>query len=387
MKNLCIIQARMGATRLPGKVLKKVNNITLLEYEINRIKRAEKINKIVVATSNKPADDAIEKECARLGINCFRGSENDVLDRYWQCALKYYDYDNIIRATGDCTLIDPVIIDKVINLFEKNNLDYASNVLKETFPDGMDVEIFKRTVLEDAVNNAKLPSEREHVTQCIIKNKKFKKGNLSSRYNFGHFRLTVDEPRDFEVIKFLIENCKPDASYLDYISILTKNPEVMLKNMNITRNEGLLKSLKNDFVVKNKFNESNEMLSKVNKVIPLASQTFSKSYLQYIKGQAPLFVTHAKGCRIWDVDGNEYIDFINGLLPVVLGYQYPAVDNAIKEQLEKGIIFSLPSTLEYELAQILIKHIPCAEMVRFGKNGSDATSGAVRLARAITGRD
>jgi glutamate-1-semialdehyde 2,1-aminomutase len=133
--------------------------------------------------------------------------------------------------------------------------------------------------------------------------------------------------------------------------------------------------------------KSNQMLKKVSRVIPLASQTFSKSYLQYIKGQAPLFITRAKGCRVWDIDGNEYIDFINGLLPVILGYQYPAVDRAIMQQLKKGIIFSLPSPLENELAELLIKHIPCAEMVRFGKNGSDVTTGAIRLARAVTGRD
>ena len=136
-----------------------------------------------------------------------------------------------------------------------------------------------------------------------------------------------------------------------------------------------------------KFNQSQRLLKKVSKVIPLASQTFSKSYLQYVKGCAPLFITHGRGCRVWDVDGNEYVDMINGLLPVILGYQYPAVDNAIKKQLRRGIIFSLSSPLEYELARLLIKHIPCAEMVRFGKNGSDVTSGAVRLARAVTGRD
>lgn len=136
-----------------------------------------------------------------------------------------------------------------------------------------------------------------------------------------------------------------------------------------------------------KFNKSHQLFKKANMVIPLASQTFSKSYLQYIKGVAPLFVTHAKGSMVWDVDGNEYIDFINGLLPVILGYQYKAIDDAIKKQLKKGIIFSLSSPLEYELAQLLIKHIPCAEMVRFGKNGSDVTTGAVRLARAVTGRD
>src|SRR3989339_1924673 len=133
-----------------------------------------------------------------------------------------------------------------------------------------------------------------------------------------------------------------------------------------------------------KFTKSNKFLKEVLEVIPLASQTFSKSYLQYIKGQAPLFADKAKGSYIWDVDGNRYVDMVNSLLPVVIGYQDKAVDAAIKSQLKKGIIFSLSSPLEYELALLLKKHIPCAEMVRFGKNGSDATSGAIRVARAVT---
>jgi len=136
-----------------------------------------------------------------------------------------------------------------------------------------------------------------------------------------------------------------------------------------------------------RYQKTNELFEKVSRVIPYAAQTFSKSHYQYVQGAAPLFVTHAKGAKIWDVDGNQYTDFINGLLAVILGYQYEAVDDAIRAQLEKGITFTLSSTLEYELAQKLIELIPCAEMVRFGKNGSDATTGAVRLARAVTGRD
>lgn len=136
-----------------------------------------------------------------------------------------------------------------------------------------------------------------------------------------------------------------------------------------------------------KLGESHRLFKKASGLIPLASQTFSKSYLQFIKGHAPLFIVKAKGCRVWDVDGNEYVDFVNSLLAVILGYNYTAIDEAIKKQLKKGIIFSLASPLEYELAELLKEYIPCAEMVRFGKNGSDVTTGAVRLARAITGRD
>lgn len=138
---------------------------------------------------------------------------------------------------------------------------------------------------------------------------------------------------------------------------------------------------------KRSFAKSHKMFSQVKERIPLAAQTFSKCYLQFVKGGAPLFVTHAKGAHVWDVDGNEYIDFINGLLPVILGHCYKPVDEAIKKQLKKGIAFPLPSPLEDELAKLLIKHIPCAEMVRYGKNGSDVTSGAIRLARAVTGRE
>jgi glutamate-1-semialdehyde 2,1-aminomutase len=135
------------------------------------------------------------------------------------------------------------------------------------------------------------------------------------------------------------------------------------------------------------FKKSHDLYNKVKEVIPLASQTFSKSWLVYVKDAAPLFLERGEGAKVWDVDGNEYVDLVNGLLPIVLGYKYEAVDNAIKAQLEKGITFSLSTPLEMELANKLIELIPCAEMVRFGKNGSDVTSGAIRVARAVTGRE
>lgn len=138
---------------------------------------------------------------------------------------------------------------------------------------------------------------------------------------------------------------------------------------------------------KGRYARSNELLARARKVIPLGTQTFSKSYQQFPEGAAPLFLSHGKGSRVWDADGNEYIDLISGLLPVLLGYRDPDVDAAIKAQLDRGIVFSLASELEIELAERLVKMIPCAEMVRFGKNGSDATTGCVRVARAATKRE
>ncbi len=250
MKYLCIIQARRGSTRLPSKILLKAGGETLLEHQIRRLKLSKKINKIVVATTTHREDDTIEKLCRKVGAVVYRGSEEDVLDRFYQCARAYPNYSAIVRSTGDCPLIDPQVVDEVIAFFEKGQYDYASNVEKETFPDGMDIEVFKRAVLERSWRAAKMTSEREHVTLHMRRKGKIKKGNLAAPYDFSHFRLTVDERADFEVVKFLIENTKLTDGYLEYISVLTKNPRVMLKNLHIIRNEGLLKSLRHDRRIK-----------------------------------------------------------------------------------------------------------------------------------------
>jgi len=248
--NLCIIQARTGSTRLPNKVLLKAGKDSLLGYEIKRVRQSKLINKIVVATTVKKWDDIIKKLCEKNKVDCFRGSENDVLGRYYQCSLKYPKFSNIVRITGDCPLIDPAIIDRVIDFFIKNKFDYASNVEKETFPDGMDVEIFKKEVLREAAQKAELTSQREHVTLYIRKTKKYKKGNLLSDQDLSHFRLTVDEKEDYEVVKFLIKNSNIRDGYMKYLSLLIKNPDMILKNSYIIRNEGLLKSLKNEKLIK-----------------------------------------------------------------------------------------------------------------------------------------
>ena len=136
-----------------------------------------------------------------------------------------------------------------------------------------------------------------------------------------------------------------------------------------------------------RYHHSEDLLERALKTIPLGSQTFSKSKTQYPMGVSPFFIQRGKGSRVWDVDGNEYIDFVNSLAAITLGHCDPDVDAAVRAQLEEGVIFSLPHPLEMQVAELIVKLVPCAEKVRFGKNGSDATAGAIRLARAFTNRD
>lgn len=246
MKTLCIIQARISSTRLPGKILKKINDKPMLWHSLERLKNSKNIDKIVIATSDQTEDDETEKFCVENGTQCFRGSLEDVLKRYVDCVRQYPEYNTIVRVTGDCPLIDSEVVDKVISTFEKEDADYASNVLKETYPDGIDVEVFSREVLLESDEEAKLPSEREHVTLYIRNNPKYKKINIENKTDLSRFRLTVDNPEDFKVISFLIKKYGWKLGFREYCDLLLKNPDVMAKNAKITRNEGLLKSLKED---------------------------------------------------------------------------------------------------------------------------------------------
>lgn len=248
MNVIAITQARTGSSRLPGKILLTIDRHSLLELHINRVKRAKRIAKLVVATTVAQEDEAIVSLSTQLGISCSRGSIEDVLDRFYQTA-KTEKPDYIIRLTSDCPLIDPELIDKVIARAIDLNLDYCSNTLDPTYPDGQDVEVVKFSALENAWKNATLSSEREHVTPYIWKNSSFKGGNLFSSgnfdegFNFGHLRMTIDEQADFDLIKKLIEAKGVNCSWLEYAKYLNDQEELKAINQNIGRNEGYQKSL------------------------------------------------------------------------------------------------------------------------------------------------
>jgi len=249
MKATAIIQARTGSTRLPEKVLLKVGHKTILEYVLERTGRAKNIENIIVATTENIEDKKIVDLAKNLGVKTYRGSSEDVLDRYYQAA-KLSRVSHIVRITADCPLIDPQVIDNVTRLYFESEADYCSNTLKETFPDGLDVEIFSFNALCRSWRNARLSSEREHVTPYMKKNPDmFKLVNFENNIDLSDKRWTVDTAEDFKFINAILEvlyPVKPDFYSKDVLEFLKKNPHLEEINKGIVRNQGYSKSLKKD---------------------------------------------------------------------------------------------------------------------------------------------
>lgn len=230
MKVAAIIQARMGSTRLPGKILKKVLNKTLLEYQIERVKRSKTLNEIIIATTTKESDSPIVELCEKLSIPVYRGSEENVLSRYYEAASEF-NVDVIVRLTSDCPIIDPEVIDKVVNSYlnQLNEYDYVSNTLIRTYPRGLDTEVFSYEALKEAFMNADNKVFKEHVTAYIYSNReKFRLLNIENNLDLSQYRWTVDTEEDFELIRNIIRSMyreNPHFSMGDILLKYEKNPD------------------------------------------------------------------------------------------------------------------------------------------------------------------
>jgi spore coat polysaccharide biosynthesis protein SpsF len=250
MKIIAITQARIGSSRLPKKVLLPLGKDTLLGTHLERLKQSKLLDKIIVATTEEEESILICEIAKAKGLKWFKGSLNDVLDRFYQAA-RTESPDYVVRVTSDCPLIDPQLLDAVISEAIKGGYDYYSNIFLEEFPDGQDIEVFKMGVLEQAWKEGILTSEREHVTPYIRNNsdfnggKLFRSGNYPAPANFNHVRMTVDEPADYETMRWLIDKIGISKSWKDYTDYMIENTE-KLKNNQIIRNEGYLKSKQND---------------------------------------------------------------------------------------------------------------------------------------------
>ena len=248
---LAIIQARMGSTRLPGKVLLPiVDNKGALELMLERVRRARQLQKIVVATTTSPRDDRLVDLCKHLGYEYFRGNEVDVLDRYYRTALAFGSAEVVVRLTADCPLHDPVVIDKFVSCFLDSQVDYVSDANPPTFPDGLDTEVFSFSVLEKVWKEARLKSEREHVTPYIRKHADmFKIATVECEKDLSGHRWTLDEKEDYEFIKHIYKNLYKKNQVFgmeEILGFLAKHPEFEAINKHISRNEGYQKSLKED---------------------------------------------------------------------------------------------------------------------------------------------
>lgn len=258
MKNdvLAIIQARMSSSRLPGKmVLPIIHGKGALELMIERVLKCKMIGKLIVATTVNPSDEKLVEICRKAGVECFRGSEEDVLDRFYQAYLSAgRSFNTIVRLTGDCPLNDPAVIDKIISEFLKSDSDYVSNVEPPTYPDGLDTEVINASVLERVWAETKMKSSREHVTWYIRANPGlFKNSNVINETDLSDHRWTLDEESDYRMIKTVYENlydANPGFGMDAVLNFLSKHPEIGSLNRKINRNEGLLKSLKEDRKVK-----------------------------------------------------------------------------------------------------------------------------------------
>lgn len=240
-----ITQARIGSSRLPGKVLKKINGQTLLQIHLQRLKKVIGFEKIIVATTLEPESDYIVSVAKNEGCLIYQGSTEDVLDRFFH-ASQLVQSTHIVRVTSDCPLIDPVLICQVVQFALNNDFSYCFT--SSNFPDGVDVEIFKKKDLEKAYFNARLSSEKEHVTP-YIRNQSKSNGTFGEfKCNEGDFRnvrFTVDEQLDFEAIELLINKLGLNCCWLDYSDFILANPTLFF-NQQIIRNAGFLKSIKND---------------------------------------------------------------------------------------------------------------------------------------------
>lgn len=239
MNIVCIMQARIGSTRLPGKVIKKICGKTVLEHDIDRLKRVKNINKIVIATTSLEKDNVIVEEADRLKVSYYRGSEEDVLSRYYYAA-KENNADIVVRVTSDCPLIDSEVTEKIIQYYLDNSqkYDYVSNTIDRTYPRGLDTEVFSFKSLQRAFNEAENQSEREHVTPYIWRNTElFKLAQCKNDIDYSSLRWTLDTVEDFELInKIYMSLYSEKMEYFDMKDILClykKHPELYEINNNI----------------------------------------------------------------------------------------------------------------------------------------------------------
>ncbi|WHZ10394.1 MAG: aminotransferase, Class III pyridoxal-phosphate dependent [Burkholderiaceae bacterium] len=378
MKVVAIVQARMGSTRLPGKVMKAIGGMPMIDLLLARLSRATEVDQIVVAmpvdTINQPLDDHVRA----LGHAVSRGSRDDVLDRYLQ-AGRSAEADVLVRITADCPLTDPALVDEAVRRFKAAGVDYlSSNGPPTTYPDGLDVEVFTLAALERAARETDKPHDREHVTPYLRESGQFSRAVMSNDEDLSALRWTVDERVDYEVVKRVFAHFAPDIHFgwRQVLELQRKQPELFAANSGLIRNEG------------SKLGKGQKLWKRAKTLIPGGNMLLSKRAEMFLPEQWPAYFSRAKGCKVWDLDGNEYTDmFLMGVGTNILGYGHDEVDAAVQETVKAGNMATLNCPEEVALAEKLVELHPWADMARFTRTGGEGNAVAIRIARAAAGRD
>jgi len=377
MNVVAIVQARMGSTRLPNKVMLPVNGVPLILILFERLSLAQQIDNILLATSIDTCNTPLAHCVKDAGYGVCRGSENDVLDRFYQAA-RQANADVVVRITGDCPLIDPKVVDSVIKLYFSQDVDYASNTNPPSYPDGLDTEVFSFKVLEKAWKEARDPHQREHVTPFLCESPQFSRANSVHSTNESEERWTVDEHEDFVVVKKVLEYFHPrlDFSWLEVLELRHLHPEWFTANQYLIRNEGA------------QMGSGQKLWKRAKQIIPGGNMLLSKRAELFLPDNWPAYFSKAKGCKVWDLDGKEYIDMsIMGIGTNILGYGNKEVDDAVRQTIDFGNMSTLNCPEEVYLAEKLIDLHPWADMARFARTGGEANAVAIRIARAATGKE
>lgn len=377
MKVVAIVQARMGSTRMPNKVMKPIAGVPMIELLLARLARSSEIDQIVLATSTDERNTPLIEHVQKLGYTCVRGSENDVLDRYL-VAARQAQADVVVRITGDCPLIDPGLVDQAIAQFRMENLDYLSNGAPASYPDGLDTEVFTLQALERAGHESQDPFEHEHVTPYLRKPGLFKTGVMRHSEDLSGLRWTVDEPADFEVVSAVFAHFAPQIqfSWTQVLELQHKQPDIFAANHDIIRNEGAT------------MGTGQKLWKRAKAVIPGGNMLLSKRAEMFLPEQWPAYFSKAKGCHVWDLDGKQYTDVsIMGIGTNILGYGHPEVDAAVQQTVAAGNMSTFNCAEEVYLAEKLVELHPWADMARLARSGGEANAIAIRIARAASGRD
>jgi glutamate-1-semialdehyde 2,1-aminomutase len=376
MKVIALVQARMGSTRLPNKVMKPIGGIPMIELLLSRLTRAKEVDQIVVATSVDVRNQPLVEHVRKLGYTCEQGSENDVLDRYVQAA-RAHKADVVVRITGDCPLVDPELVDEVIRRFKAANVDYFSNVSPPTFPDGLDIEVCTFKALEQSSQITSKPYDREHVTPHLRESGKFSTAAMRHSQDLSALRWTVDEPADFAVIErvFFYFYPRTDFTWGEVLNLQRQQPDIFNINQHIIRNEGA------------SMGTGQKLWKRAKHIIPGGNMLLSKRAEMFLPDQWPAYFSKAKGCKVWDLDGNEFTDMIFSVGQNTLGYGHPEVDEAVYKIVSAGNMSTFNCPEEVYLAEKLIELHPWADMVRFARTGGEANAIAIRIARAASGKD